>query len=199
MGNAAVYTRPGELAAHVAFVASGGLTSAAASALPTVRAVPDVTLRLGVVPNEMKYSATELTVQAGQMVEVIFTNNDQMQHNVVVGVPGSLQIIGAAADQLATQPGAIATGYVPDIAQVIAKTPLVDPGQSITFQFRAPAQVGQYPYVCTFPAHWRVMNGILNVVQPQGRGGRGAAGRGAPAVPVPGPGAGAGAGAGRGQ
>jgi azurin len=190
------YAKPGELAAHVAFVASGGLNSAAAAALPAVAAVPDVTLRLGVLPGEMQFSVKELTVQAGQMVELVFTNTDQMQHNFILGVQGSLQAIGAAADELATQPGAISTGYVPDIAQVIVKTPLVDPGQSVTVQFRAPTETGQYPYVCTFPAHWRVMNGILNVVEPPGRG-RGAGGRGG--APGRAGGAGAGRAGGRGQ
>jgi azurin len=33
-------------------------------------------------------------------------------------------------------------------------------------------QAGEYPYVCTFPGHWRIMNGVLQVVQPAGRGGR---------------------------
>ena len=57
----------------------------------------------------------------------------------------------------------------------------------MTFQFRAPAQAGQYPYVCTFPAHWRIMNGMLNVVAPQGRGTRrGLASRRAPGVKVEG-------------
>jgi azurin len=190
VGSAATYTKPGELAAHVAFVASGGLNSAAAAALPAVTAVPDVTLRLGVVPGQMQFSLRELTVQAGQMVEVVFTNNDQMQHNFVLGAQGSLEAIGAAADQLATQPRAAAVGYVPDIAQIIVKSDLLDPGETATFQFRAPTEVGQYPYVCTFPAHWRVMNGILNVVEPPGRG-RGAGGRGAAAVGAGAPGRGA--------
>ena len=56
------------------------------------------------------------------------------------------------------------------MAQVLVSTRLVDPGQTVTVQFRAPTQPGQYPYVCTFPAHWRVMNGILNVIVPAGRG-----------------------------
>jgi azurin len=189
-----LYSKPGELAAHVAFTEAGGMTGAAAAALPTERAVPDVVVQLGVIPNEMQFSTKELTVQAGQMVEIVFTNPDQMQHNFVLGTPGSLEAIGAASDVLAMQPGAASTGYVPDMPQVIVKTPLVDPGQSFTVQFRAPAQAGQYPYVCTFPAHWRVMNGILNVVEPPGRG-RGAGGRGAGAAGRAG---GAGAG-GRGQ
>jgi len=37
------------------------------------------------------------------------------------------------------------------------------PGQTITVQFRAPSEAGAYPYVCTFPGHWRLMNGVLTV------------------------------------
>jgi azurin len=175
------------------------MTGAAAAALPTVAAVPDVTLQLGVVRGEMKYSATTLTVQAGQMVEVVFTNTDEMQHNFVLGAAGSLQAIGAAADALAAQPGAINQAYVPDIAQVIAKTPLANPGETLRVQFRAPEAVGQYPYMCTFPAHWRIMNGVLNVVAAPVRGRGAAPPQAAPAGQAPagqGPGGRAG---GRGQ
>ena len=64
--------------------------------------------------------------------------------------------------------------YVPDLPVVLFSTKLVDPGQTVVAQFRAPAQPGQYPYICTFPAHFRTMNGILNVVAPSGRGRGGA-------------------------
>jgi len=202
--SAAVYSKPGELAAHVAFIAEGGLNSAAAAALPTVTAVPDVTIRLGVIPGQMKYSMSELTVTAGQVVEVVLTNTDQMQHNFVLGLSGSLDAIGAGADQMATRPGAAAQSYTPDMAQILAKTPLVDPGQSVSVIFRAPQTAGDYPYLCTFPQHWRVMNGVMKVVAPpQGRRGggaqpaapaAGAAGRqGRGALPVPAPAAGRGA------
>jgi putative membrane-bound dehydrogenase-like protein len=173
----ALYSKPGELAAHVAFTAGGGLNGAAASALPAVAAAPDVTLQLGVVPNEMKFSTSQLTVQAGQLVEIVFTNTDEMQHNFVLGAQGALQAIGAAADQLATRPGAAAQGYVPDVAQILAKTTLLNRGETARVQFRAPTDAGDYPYMCTFPAHWRVMNGTLHVIAPPARG-RGAGGRG---------------------
>ena len=65
-------------------------------------------------------------------------------------------------------------------------------GQTTTFQFTAPAAPGDYPYICTYPNHWRIMNGVLHVVAPAGRGG--GAGRGgapAPATPAPGSGGGA--------
>jgi azurin len=171
----ALYTKPGQLAAHVAFTGEGGLAGAAGAALPPVAPpVPDVVLRLSVIPNQLKFDLSELTVASGQLVEVIFTNPDVMQHNFVLGASGSLTQIGQAADKLATSPAGLAQQYVPDIPQVMFSTRLLEPGQSVTFQFRAPTAAGQYPYVCTFPAHWQVMNGILNVVTPAGgRGGRG--------------------------
>jgi azurin len=118
----------------------------------------------------MKFDKAELTVGAGQLVEIRFTNPDAMQHNFVLGQAGALEQIGAAADEIAKSPAGVSQQYVPDTPMVLYSTRLVDPGQTVTLQFRAPAQQGQYPYVCTFPAHWRVMNGTLNVVTPAGRG-----------------------------
>jgi uncharacterized protein len=171
----ALYTKPGQLAAHVAFTAEGGPAGAAGSALPSVAPqAPDVAIRLSVIPGQLKFDKTELNVAPGQVVEISFTNPDVMQHNFVLGAPGSLNAIGEAGDRLATSPSGLAQSYVPDIPQVLFATKqLLEPGQTITFQFKAPAAAGQYPYVCTFPAHWRTMNGVLNVVAPAGRGGRG--------------------------
>jgi azurin len=168
----ALYSRPGELAAHVALAsapapATGTLPEAA------VRAAPDVVIRLTVTPGEMKFDKSELNVAPGQLVEIVFTNPDTMQHNFLLGQQNSLNAIGTAADELARTPNGPAQQYVPQIPQVLFFTKLVEPGETVTVQFKAPAEAGQYPYVCTFPGHWRIMNGILNVRAPQGRGGRG--------------------------
>jgi azurin len=171
----ALYTKPGQLAAHVAFTTEGGPRGSVGAALPAIAPqAPDVAVRLSVVPGQLKFDKSELNVAPGQLVEVVYTNPDVMQHNFVLGAPGSLNAIGEAGDKLATSPNGLAQGYVPDTAQVLFSTKLLDPGQTMTFQFRAPTEVGQYPYVCTFPAHWRTMNGVLNVVVPAGRGRGGA-------------------------
>ena len=159
-----LYTKRGELAAHVASAAEStaperGLTAAE----PTPAAPADVSLRLGVVPHELKFDKTELTVKAGQFVELVFTNPDVMQHNFLLGAPGALERIGAAADAMMATPDGLAQQFVPAIPEVLFATALVDPGQTLTVQFRAPSEPGSYPFVCTFPGHWRVMNGILNV------------------------------------
>ena len=160
----ALYAKPGELSAHVAFAAAGS-AGAPASLPPAAVEAPDVVLRLGVIRGQMKFSLSELTAAAGQLVEVVFVNDDEMPHNFVLGALGSLEAVGAAADAMATSPAGLAAQYVPDIAAVLASSRLVDPGQTATIRFRVPAQTGSYPYVCTFPAHWRVMNGVLKVVE----------------------------------
>jgi uncharacterized protein len=170
-----LYAKPGELAAHVAFTAGGGLAGAAGASLkPVAPQAPDVTLRIAAVPGQLKFDLAELTVAPNQLVEIVFSNPDAMQHNFVLGASGALEAIGNAADKLAQSPTGLAQNYVPDMPQVLFSTKLIEPGETARFQFRAPATAGQYPYICTFPAHWRIMNGTLYVVQPQGRG----AGRG---------------------
>ena len=166
----AMYGKPGELAAHVAFTAAGGTAAAGATLAPVAAQAPDVVLRLGVIPGQMRFDIGQLTVAPGQLVEVVFVNVDNMQHNFVLGAPGSTAEIGAASDQLMTKPQqAAAQAWVPDMPQVLFSTKLVEPNETITFRFKAPADAGEYPYICTFAAHWRTMTGILNVVAPAGR------------------------------
>ena len=166
---AELYSRPGELAAHVAF--SSAPTPPSEPTLPDPAAPapslkPDVVLTLGVIPHQLKFDKTDLTVGAGQLVQLVFTNQDQMPHNFILGMPGSLEEMGKAADALMTSPDAAAQQYMPAIPVVVFATPLLQPGQTITLMFRAPANPGQYPYVCTFPGHWRIMNGVLTVTAP---------------------------------
>jgi putative membrane-bound dehydrogenase-like protein len=166
----ALYGKPGELAAHVAYASAPVAAGDTLPSEPVVKQAPDVTIRLSVKTGEMQFDKPQLTVAPGQLVELVFANPDSMQHNFVVGASGALQAIGAAADDLARSPNGVAQQYVPQISQVLFSTKLVEPGETLTVQFKAPTEVGQYPYICTFPGHWRIMNGILNVVAPAGRG-----------------------------
>ena len=113
--------------------------------------------------NTLKFVQDTLTVQAGQLVELTFENLDAMPHNVVIGQPGSLEAIGTAADELATSPEGQAQDYVPGIESILTASPLIDAGETVTITFQVPTTPGEYPFVCTFPGHWRVMNGILIV------------------------------------
>lgn len=123
----------------------------------------DIVLNLGVIQNQMKYDQESLTVKAGALVEIRFKNDDFMQHNLLIISQGSLDKVGAAADALATASDGAAQQYVPNMPEVLYSTKLVDPNTEVVLRFRAPEEPGEYPFVCTFPGHWRIMNGILKV------------------------------------
>jgi azurin len=121
-------------------------------------------IKLSAIKNEMKYDLKTFTVEAGKPIEIIFTNPDFMQHNLVVGQIGSLEKIGEAANKLAADPKGAQKNYVPEVPEVLFYTKLVNPQQTVSLKFTAPAKVGDYPYICTFPGHWSIMNGIMKVV-----------------------------------
>jgi putative membrane-bound dehydrogenase-like protein len=146
--------------AHVANYARG--SNAALATMPPPEAGA-ITLELGVVPDVMKYDRTELTIRAGQRARLVFKNTDHMQHNVIILRPGTIEAVGALADQMLTDPQAMAKNFVPTSGDVLFSTPLVNPGETFELRFTAPSAPGRYPFVCTFPGHWRIMQGVLVV------------------------------------
>jgi putative membrane-bound dehydrogenase-like protein len=122
-----------------------------------------VFIKMGVIAHEMKFDKASFKVKAGQQVTIDFVNNDFMQHNLLVGKSGSLEIIGKAADELARDPRGIDMNFVPKIPEIIAATTLVDPEGNESLVFTAPSTPGEYPFLCTVPGHWRIMNGIMIV------------------------------------
>lgn len=120
-------------------------------------------VKIRAVREEMKFDVTAFKVTAGKPVEIVFENPDAMQHNIVIGKPGSLETIGNAADQMITRQDAAEKQYVPALPEVISSTPLVNPGETYRLRFVAPETPGEYPFVCTFPGHWRLMSGVMTV------------------------------------
>jgi hypothetical protein len=39
----------------------------------------------------------------------------------------------------------------------------ISAGREYALSFTAPAKPGRYPFICSFPGHWRVMKGVLIV------------------------------------
>ncbi|WP_375582127.1 PVC-type heme-binding CxxCH protein [Cyclobacterium xiamenense] len=141
----------------------GSDSSVATSTSPTQGSAGAVTIKMGVIQHEMKFDKPSFTVKAGQQVTIDFTNDDFMQHNLLIGKAGSLETIGKAADELARDPNGVTMNFVPKIPEVLASTPLVNPETSESLVFTAPGEPGEYPYLCTVPGHWRIMNGIMIV------------------------------------
>ena len=65
---------------------------------------------------------------------------------------------------MASRPDGYARQFVPDVPAVLYATRLLQAGQSERLTLTAPAELGEYPYVCTFPGHWRRMYRTLHVV-----------------------------------
>jgi azurin len=111
----------------------------------------------------LTFATTEIRAGAGEPIMFTLSNPDVVPHNWALIRPGTLQSIGDAANRLITDPDALARHYIPKSDDVLAYTDIVHPGERFTIYFRAPKQPGRYPYLCTFPGHWQVMNGTLIV------------------------------------
>lgn len=126
-------------------------------------AVADQSITIKAVIGEMKYDVTNFTAKAGQTLTIVFENPDHMQHNLLILKPGTFEKVGQAADELAKRPNGVEMQYVPSTPDVLFNTPLVNPAGRFELTFTVPATPGEYPYVCTFPGHWRIMHGIMKV------------------------------------
>jgi putative heme-binding domain-containing protein len=122
-------------------------------------------IRMATVPDQMLFDKERIVVRAGKPFEVLFENNDLMPHNFVITQPGALEEIGTLAEAAATQPGALERHYVPQSKKVLASSKLIAPRESQRLSITAPAKPGVYPYVCTYPGHWRRMYGAMYVVE----------------------------------
>jgi azurin len=129
------------------------------------KAKVDQVIKISVVQNAMKYDTKAFTVKAGSMIELDFYNPDFMQHNFLILQKGSLEKVGAAADKLAQDPKGMEQNYVPKIPEVLFATKLINPQETFKLKFRVPADAGDYPFICSFPGHWRIMNGLMKVVK----------------------------------
>jgi len=118
-------------------------------------------LSLASVGETMAYDQTSLTVKTGQKVHLTLTNHatsPAMKHNWVLVQPGKEADVAAAGMTAGEAAGYIKSGD----ADIIANTPLSQPGGTVEVTFTAPA-AGTYPYICTFPGHYMSMKGTLNV------------------------------------
>ena len=119
-------------------------------------------LRVQAAP-ELQFAPKRLEVDVGSQVKLIFSNPDVMLHNWLLGKPGSAEEIGELADKMASTPDGFENGYIPESDKILVSSKLLSPNESQEIEFQAPDQPGEYPYLCTFPGHWRMMQGILTV------------------------------------
>ena len=115
--------------------------------------------------DNLQFSTRTLEATAGETIKLTFGNPDVVPHNWALVRPGSLQKIGDLTNRLVNDADAFLRHYVPESHDVICYTDVVEPKGEVAIYFRVPTTPGRYPYLCTFPGHWMVMNGEL-IVKP---------------------------------
>lgn len=115
--------------------------------------------------DQMKFSVTAIDAKVGEELKVVLTNvgtlpKEAMGHNFVLLKPGTDVIAFAAAAMMARE-----KDFIPDAMkdQIVAHTALLGPRKSDEVTFKLTA-AGEYPFICTFPAHAMAgMKGMLTV------------------------------------
>lgn len=121
---------------------------------------PDRTFVIGTEPG-LKFNIEQLNVKPGERIKLVFNNDDDMQHNWLLVSPGAADEIGKAALELGLEGANMQ--YIPKSPKVLYHTSLLQPRSQEAIYFTAPEKEGQYPYICTYPGHYLIMRGILNV------------------------------------
>jgi len=111
----------------------------------------------------LQFAQRELRVKAGRGVALTVVNPDSMPHNWVLTRPNALEAVTLLSAKMAAEPDAYSRHYVPETADILCHTRLIDAGKRTTVYFNAPKEPGRYPYLCTFPGHAQIMRGVLIV------------------------------------
>jgi azurin/glucose/arabinose dehydrogenase len=122
----------------------------------------DQTLSVGTKPG-LKYDVAKFQVKAGSKIRMIFSNNDDMLHNLVIVKPKTVDKVGEAAINMGLD-GA-EKSYVPALDEVLFHTALLQPETQEIIYFVAPSTPGDYTFVCTYPGHYTLMQGVIKVVK----------------------------------
>lgn len=114
--------------------------------------------------DQMMYDKKAFTVKSGQRVKLIFKNvgvlpKVAMGHNVVI----LKKDVNKQTFAVAAMTAGPISDYLPEKKdEILAYTKLLGPKEEQTIYFTAP-DPGKYDYVCTFPGHVALMNGVMTV------------------------------------
>jgi azurin len=116
--------------------------------------------------NQMKFDVVTLAATPGESIKIVLTNastlpKNVMGHNWVLLAKGTDPIAFANAGAPEAE-----GGYIPAKMKdkVLASIGILGPNESGEAMFKAPTEPGEYPFLCSFPAHCQIgMKGVLVV------------------------------------
>lgn len=113
--------------------------------------------------DQMKFNKNEIKVKAGDKVILTFEHvgemsKETMGHNFVLLEQGT-DVQDFAQEALEYQDN----DYIPENSDaIIAHTKMLGGGEKTEITFQAPEK-GKYDYICSFPGHVALMNGVFIV------------------------------------
>lgn len=119
-------------------------------------------VQMQTVIEQMRYDRTRFAVKPGMKVKLTLKNPDWMEHNLILVQPDAAAEVATAAMMLGA--AGIEKNWTPESDQIIVASDVLSSGEETTIEFTAPEELGAYPYICTYPGHWTLMNGIMHVV-----------------------------------
>jgi len=121
-----------------------------------------VVVEMATQPGKMRFDVELFEAKPGAKVRLVFRNNDEMQHNLLMLKPKTkLLVVAQRAWMLGAE--AVKRQYVPEMPGILFHSKVLDPKQEETIEFTVPEEEGDYPYVCTLPGHAYTMKGIMRV------------------------------------
>lgn len=111
----------------------------------------------------LSFKTKSFKVKPGEPIKLSLINPDVVPHNWALVKPGTIHSVGDLSNRLIANPDAFISHYIPESNDVLFHTDVVQPKSRFAIYFNAPQEPGIYPYLCTFPGHWLVMNGQMIV------------------------------------
>ena len=116
--------------------------------------------------NALKFDVASITAAPGESLKVVLTNassfpKNVMGHNWILLAKGTDPVAFANAGAPEAD-----GGYIPSKMKdkVLASIGVLGPNESGEATFNAPTEPGEYPFLCSFPAHCQIgMKGVLVV------------------------------------
>ncbi|MBU62379.1 MAG: hypothetical protein CMI26_07740 [Opitutae bacterium] len=117
---------------------------------------------------QMKYDVRSFSVKPNAKIKLVFKNPDALPHNLIICTPGKKkggdrgQEVVDAVMKLGDK--GVEQNWEPKgHPRILVSSGMVQPKKETTLYFKSPKKEGDYPYICTFPGHFQLMNGVMGV------------------------------------
>ena len=128
----------------------------------------DQEIQITTLRAQMKYDVRSFSVKPNSKIKLVFQNPDDLPHNLIICTPGKSkgkdkgkELVDAV---MKLGDKGVEQNWEPKgHPRMLHSTGMVQPKETKVIYFTTPKKEGNYPYVCTFPGHFQLMNGMMVV------------------------------------